>query len=90
MNPDYKGKWYPQMIPNPDYIGEWAPKQIPNPDFFLDETPLKSIGLIGGVGVEIWTMNSGIVFDNFLATYDAEVRSKLKKIERPLTEKAFA
>uniref|UniRef100_A0A7S0RXX3 Calnexin n=1 Tax=Pyramimonas obovata TaxID=1411642 RepID=A0A7S0RXX3_9CHLO len=73
LNPDYKGKWYPKMIPNPDYVGEWAPKQISNPDYFLDETPLASIGKIGAAAVEIWTMNSGILFDNFLATYDEMV-----------------
>ena len=87
LNPDYKGKWYPRMIPNPEYVGEWAPKQIPNPDYYLDETPLANIGKIGAAAVEIWTMSAGIVFDNFLATYDEEVRSaspqSLKTLRAP-------
>jgi hypothetical protein len=35
---------------------------------------MSNVAPIGAVAVEIWTMNSGIVFDNFLATYNAEVR----------------
>jgi hypothetical protein len=40
----------------------------------VDEAPLKSIGKVGAVAVEIWTMSGGMVFDNFLITTDAEVR----------------
>jgi hypothetical protein len=54
--------------------GEWAPAQIPNPDYYVDETPLKSIGKVGAVALEIWTMSAGMVFDNFLITTDEEVR----------------
>jgi len=52
------------MIPNPDYIGVWAPRQIPNPAFFVDNEPHK-MNAIGAVGVEIWTMQKNIEFDNF-------------------------
>jgi len=71
-NPAYKGKWYPPMIDNPKYVGEWKPKQIPNPKFFEDKTPMKSIGKIGAVGVEIWTMSGGLVFDNILIDKEFE------------------
>ena len=71
-NPAYKGKWYPPMIDNPAYKGEWKPKQIPNPKFFEDKAPLKSIGNIGAVGVEIWTMSGGLVFDNILIDREFE------------------
>jgi len=72
-NPAYKGKWSPRMVPNPAYKGEWAPAQIPNPALYEDLAPMSNVAPIGAAAVEIWTMNSGIVFDNFLATYDAEV-----------------
>jgi calnexin len=67
-NPDYKGKWEHPMIDNPDYIGEWKAKQIPNPEYFSEETHPEAfhtlVAPIGGVAIEIWTMSSGIHFDN--------------------------
>merc|ERR1711871_1703132 len=67
-NPDYKGKWEHPMIDNPDYIGVWTPAQIPNPEYFSEETHPEAfhtlVAPIGGVAVEIWTMSSGIHFDN--------------------------
>jgi len=62
-NPAYKGKWTAPMISNPDYKGVWAPRKIPNPDFFEDSQPSK-FEPIGAIGFELWTMNSGISFDN--------------------------
>ena len=50
--------------------GPWAPRKIPNPDYFLDEAPLAAIGSVGGVAVEIWTMDEGYVFDNVLVAND--------------------
>ena len=71
-NPEYKGKWYPPMIDNPAYKGEWEPKQIPNPKYYEDKTPLANIGKIGAVGVEIWTMSSGLVIDNIAVDADID------------------
>eukprot|EP00732_Lithocolla_globosa_P003496 Lithocolla_globosa_v1_NODE_2834_length_1853_cov_142.952169.p1 type:complete len:521 gc:universal NODE_2834_length_1853_cov_142.952169:1790-228(-) len=65
VNPDYKGKWYPQRIPNPAYKGEWVPRQIPNPGFFEDFQPFKTMTPIAGIGIELWTMQNGIIFNNF-------------------------
>jgi len=63
-NPEYKGKWVHPLIPNPDYKGEWFPRQIPNPAFFVDNNP-HILTPIGGVGIEIWTMQDNIEFDDF-------------------------
>jgi len=52
--------------------GVWAPKKIPNPDFFEDSEPLKNIGLIKAVALEVWSMNDGVVFDNVLLGNSAE------------------
>ena len=71
QNPKFKGKWTPPKIPNPDYIGEWTPKQIPNPTFFVDESP-GTFPAIGYAAIEIWTMSSGVAFDNVLIGYDPE------------------
>ncbi|KAJ1665587.1 hypothetical protein IW140_004028 [Coemansia sp. RSA 1813] len=62
-NPNYKGKWYAPLIDNPRYKGEWKPRRIPNPDYFED-LELFKLSPIDAVGFELWTMQSGISFDN--------------------------
>lgn len=64
-NPAYKGKWRPPMIANPAYAGEWRPRQVPNPEHFLDPRPA-DFHPIGGVAVEVWTIDEGYRFDNIL------------------------
>jgi|AntAceMinimDraft_12_1070368.scaffolds.fasta_scaffold82295_1 hypothetical protein len=58
------------MIANPAYKGPWAAAKIANPKFFEDKTPLKSIGRVGAVALEIWTMSKGLVVDNVLVSAD--------------------
>jgi len=86
-NPAYKGKWKSPMIPNPAYKGEWKPKQIPNPNYFEDKNPYH-FAPMGAIGIEIWTMQGGILYDNIIVPYDkniadnfAENTWKLKKVE---------
>ena len=64
-NPDYKGEWAPKKIDNPEYKGEWKAKQIANADFVED---VHGYDDIGAVGFELWTVNSGSIFDNILVT----------------------
>ncbi|KAK3099609.1 hypothetical protein FSP39_007002 [Pinctada imbricata] len=71
-NPKYKGKWHPEMIDNPDYKGVWKPRRIANPDFFEDLDPYRMTP-IDALGLELWSMNDDIVFDNFLITDDRSV-----------------
>ncbi|PVU96188.1 hypothetical protein BB561_001355 [Smittium simulii] len=71
-NPNYKGKWEKPMIKNPDYKGEWAAKKIPNPDYFETEFPCEFTPL-SGIGFELWSMNSDIMFDNiYIGTSEGE------------------
>jgi calnexin len=74
-NPDYKGKWSAPMIDNPAYIGVWNPAQIANPKYFKDEQP-HAMAPIGGIGIELWTMQEGALFDNIVVAHDAAVASK--------------
>ncbi|CAN6464564.1 unnamed protein product [Victoria cruziana] len=67
-NPAYKGKWHAPVIDNPNYKGIWKPQQIPNPDFFELEKP--NFEPIAAIGIEIWTMQDGILFDNILIASD--------------------
>ncbi|KAG6826918.1 hypothetical protein H0H92_013897 [Tricholoma furcatifolium] len=87
-NPAYKGKWFAPMIDNPEYKGEWAPAQIPNPDYFEDNTPVKSLPKIGGVGIELWTMTEDILFDNLYIGHSIEDAQALAKetfdVKKPL------
>jgi len=81
-NPAYKGKWFAPKIDNPDYKGVWEPAKIDNPNYFQDESP-HAMAPIGGIGIELWTMQDGILFDNILLTPDAAAASSL-------AEKTFA
>ncbi|KAF8807907.1 calnexin [Phlegmacium glaucopus] len=87
-NPAYKGKWYAPQIDNPAYKGVWAPRKIPNPAYFEDETPVKSLAKIGGVGIELWTMTEDILFDNLYIGHSAEDAKKFAaetfEIKKPL------
>ncbi|KAL2918157.1 hypothetical protein HK105_202084 [Polyrhizophydium stewartii] len=75
-NPAYKGKWRAPLIDNPEYKGEWAPRKIPNPDYFEDKTP-SDFTKIGGLGIELWTMQNGIMFDNIYIGHSADDAKKL-------------
>eukprot|EP00922_Rhytidocystis_sp_ex-Travisia-forbesii_P005055 GHVS01007385.1.p1 GENE.GHVS01007385.1~~GHVS01007385.1.p1 ORF type:complete len:701 (-),score=159.59 GHVS01007385.1:857-2740(-) len=97
-NPMYPGQWQPPMIPNPDYSGEWKPRKIANPEYF--EQPLFALGPVDSVGFELWTMQSGLMFDNILvgsnfedaqqfAKETWEIRNSMEsKINRIMTEMA--
>merc|ERR1719198_2016418 len=67
-NPEYKGEWSPPMVDNPEYKGEWVHPMITNPDY-APETYAKYTDL-SHVGFELWTVNSGSIFDNILVTDD--------------------
>jgi len=68
-NPEYKGEWSPKMIDNPAYKGEWVHPMVPNPDFYDDEN-LYLYPSNAFVGIEIWQVKSGTIFDNVLITDD--------------------
>ncbi len=69
-NPEYKGKWRAPMIDNPDYKGVWAPRKIANPDYFEDKHP-SNMEPIGAIGIEIWTLQKDIMFDNVYIGHSA-------------------
>ncbi|KAJ7945201.1 Calnexin-like [Quillaja saponaria] len=76
-NPAYKGKWHAPLIDNPNYKGIWKPQEIPNPDYFeLDKPDFEPIA---AVGIEIWTMQDGILFDNILIAKDEKVAESYRE-----------
>ncbi len=76
-NPAYKGKWKAPFIDNPAYQGIWAPKQIPNPEYFVLDKP--NLEPIAAIGIEIWTMQDGILFDNILVAHDEAVAAEYRE-----------
>lgn len=67
-NPAYRGKWRAPLVPNPAYRGTWRPRRIPNPLYFKDERPFRSLKPVAALGFELWSMSSGMLFDNVLIT----------------------
>jgi len=71
-NPDYRGPWRAKRISNPAYKGPWVHPQIDNPEYKPDPT-LYSFDSHGLVGIEIWQVKAGTIFDNFLVTDDLDL-----------------
>merc|ERR1712100_1004579 len=70
-NPEFKGEWKAKRIANPAYKGVWAPKKIANPEF-VDDDELYSYKSFAFVGIDVWQVKSGTIFDNILITDDTD------------------
>lgn len=68
-NPKFKGEWRAKMIPNPKYKGEWKAKEIANPDYVDDKT-LYHFADSQSIGIDLWQVKSGSIFDNILLSSD--------------------
>lgn len=77
-NPEYKGEWKPKQIDNPAYKGIWVHPEIDNPKFDAsEEDKLGVYGDFGALGIDVWQVKSGTIFDNFLITEDVEYAKKV-------------
>jgi len=70
-NPDYKGPWKAKRIKNPAYKGVWEAKLIDNPEF-VDDKSIGKYAKFSTVGIDVWQVKSGTIFDNILITDDVE------------------
>ncbi|KAM7080989.1 epidermal growth factor receptor substrate 15-like 1 isoform 3-T3 [Ciconia maguari] len=68
-NPLYRGEWKPRQIDNPNYRGVWPHPQIDNPNYSPDFS-IYSYENISIIGLDIWQVRAGTIFDNFLITDD--------------------
>ncbi|KAI8556035.1 hypothetical protein RHMOL_Rhmol05G0221600 [Rhododendron molle] len=68
-NPAYKGPWKRKKIKNPNYKGKWKIPWIDNPEF-EDDPDLYVMKPIKYVGIEVWQVKAGSVYDNILITDD--------------------
>uniref|UniRef100_A0A3P8Z6A0 Calreticulin n=1 Tax=Esox lucius TaxID=8010 RepID=A0A3P8Z6A0_ESOLU len=86
---DMDGEWEPPMIPNPDYkvqaeselAGEWKPKQIDNPDYkgYTPDASIYKFDNIGVLGLDLWQVKSGTIFDNFFIGDDLKEAEEFGK-----------
>ncbi|MXQ98631.1 hypothetical protein E5288_WYG021739 [Bos mutus] len=70
-NVKYKGKWKPRIIDNSKYQGEWIHPEIDNPEYKPDPNICHYYN-ISVLGLDLWQVKSGSIFDNFLLTNDEE------------------
>merc|ERR1712160_191097 len=70
-NPEFKGDWAAKKIPNPEYKGPWVHPMVANPEY-KEDANLYSYDSWGAVGLDLWQVKSGTIFDNFLITDDIE------------------
>merc|ERR1711977_437655 len=70
-NPAFKGPWKAKKIKNPAYKGIWEAKLIDNPKYVADDNMYRYANF-GAVGIDIWQVKSGTIFDNILITDDVD------------------
>jgi len=68
-NPAFKGEWKPRQIDNPSYKGQWVHPEIDNP-LYVPDDKLYHHKEICAVGIDVWQVKSGTIFDNILITDD--------------------
>ncbi|KAG0470247.1 hypothetical protein HPP92_016343 [Vanilla planifolia] len=94
-NPEYKGTWKPRKIKNPNYKGKWVVPMIENPEF--EDDPYAYVyPNLRYVGIDLWQVRAGSLFDNILICDDAEYARKVadetlgvyKEAEKTAFEKA--
>ncbi|CAO0791966.1 unnamed protein product [Mucor circinelloides] len=76
-NPEYQGEWSPKKIPNPLYKGEWVHPEIDNPEYKVDNEIYAYD--FANVGIDVWQVKSGTIFDNILITDDVEEAKKIRE-----------
>jgi len=94
-NPEWKGDWKPKRISNPAYKGAWVHPEIPNPDY-VEDPHLYLYKDIGSIGIDVWQVKSGTIFDNILVgdnvkeaeEFLAETYTKGKEKEKAMFDEA--
>merc|ERR1719271_67109 len=65
------GTWEAPQVDNPAYKGAWKAKRIDNPKYVADDN-LYRYASFGTVGIDVWQVKSGSIFDNILITDDVD------------------
>jgi len=99
-NPEYKGEWKAKRIPNPAYKGAWVHPLIPNPEY-KEDSQIYAFDEFSWVGIDVWTVKSGTIFDNILVadsladadefakkTFDKTSQAEKEMFDKKESEKA--
>ncbi|GAB2277173.1 Calreticulin-3, variant 2 [Dionaea muscipula] len=93
-NPAYKGPWKRKKIKNPNYKGKWKIPWIDNPEF-EDDPDLYVLKPIKYIGIEVWQVKAGSVYDNILICDDPDYAKEVvtdifanREIEKEAFEEA--
>merc|ERR1712200_299153 len=70
------GEWKPKQIDNPSYKGIWVHPEIENPEYAPDAT-IGKYEEVCAIGLDLWQVKSGTIFDNVLITDDAAEAKKI-------------
>jgi len=84
-NPDFKGEWKAKKIANPDYKGAWVQKKTANPDY-VEDKELYAYDDFSFVGIDVWQVKSGAIFDKLLITDEEEEMKAGQKAWKELRE----
>mmetsp|Transcript_96572 Transcript_96572/g.177557 ORF Transcript_96572/g.177557 Transcript_96572/m.177557 type:complete len:399 (+) Transcript_96572:95-1291(+) len=68
-NEGFRGDWSATRIKNPVFKGYWEQKKIANPDFH-DDPDIYLFKDFGFIGIDLWQMKAGTLFDNIIITDD--------------------
>ncbi|XP_072367004.1 calreticulin isoform X2 [Scyliorhinus torazame] len=64
-------EWQSHQINNPSFKGNWVHPEIDNPEY-TPEINMYRYDNIGVLGLDLWQVKSGTIFDNFLITNDVK------------------
>merc|ERR1711892_158317 len=71
------GEWKPRQIDNPDYKGAWVHPEIDNPEYnAADADGIAKYAENCKIGLDLWQVKSGTIFDNVMITDDAAAAKK--------------
>ncbi|XP_050269217.1 calreticulin-3-like [Quercus robur] len=87
----YKGPWKPKKIKNPNYKGKWKTPWIDNPEF-EDDPDVYVLKPIKYVGIEVWQVKGGSVYDNVLICDDPDYATQVVEevfANREIEKEAF-
>jgi calreticulin len=76
-NSEFKGTWEPKQVANPDYKGPWEHPMVANPEYKVDNEIYAYD--FGNVGIDVWQVKSGSIFDNILITDDVAEAEKIRE-----------
>lgn len=74
-NTKYRGAWVPPQIPNPAYQGEWSAPKVKNTH--VDDDVAGFVRPIGGLGIEVWSMQAGTRFTNVYLGHSVEEAERI-------------